>query len=260
MADDVLVKTLANVVRSSSPLVLAAIGETFTERAGIVNLSLDGSLMLSALAGFVVAINTQSIIIGTLAAMLVGMVIALIVAAWSAAETLAADSRRRITVSAMSGSGERASWITNTAMHSAAPAISAPVVALACHVSPDGDALGSMLGLLHVLRAANANVVASFPPPFVVAPHYRELPGLELLIHPDEFTASRQHGHAWLPGHVDIRVTKTCEHGHHRGADALARRQHGLTFFDLARAFDDRLSEGRSLKDLHRVLAFKFTR
>src|SRR5258707_15217209 len=83
MADDILVKTLANVVRSSSPLVLAAIGETFTERAGVVNLSLDGSLMLSALAGFIVAFNTRSIILGTLAAMIVGAIIALIVAASS---------------------------------------------------------------------------------------------------------------------------------------------------------------------------------
>jgi bifunctional oligoribonuclease and PAP phosphatase NrnA len=72
-------------------------------------------------------------------------------------------------------------------------------IALACHVNPDGDALGSMLGLLHVLRAANANVVASFPPPFVVAPHYRELPGLELLIHPDEF-----------PREPDVMVTFDC--------------------------------------------------
>jgi hypothetical protein len=53
------------------------------------------------------------------------------VAAWNAAETLAADSRRRITASAMSGSGERASCITNTAMHSAAPASRAIVVPLA---------------------------------------------------------------------------------------------------------------------------------
>ena len=34
-------------------------------------------------------------------------------------------------------------------------------VALACHVNPDGDALGSMLGLFHVLRAADVDVVAS---------------------------------------------------------------------------------------------------
>jgi phosphoesterase RecJ-like protein len=60
-------------------------------------------------------------------------------------------------------------------------------IALACHVSPDGDALGSTLGLFHVLRAAGRDCVASFPTPFVVAPHYRELPGLELLVPPDDF-------------------------------------------------------------------------
>ena len=83
MTDSPLVRTLAGILRSGSPLVLAAIGETFTERAGVVNLSLDGSLMLSALAGFIVGINTQSVLAGTVAAMLVGMVIALTVAASS---------------------------------------------------------------------------------------------------------------------------------------------------------------------------------
>jgi bifunctional oligoribonuclease and PAP phosphatase NrnA len=63
----------------------------------------------------------------------------------------------------------------------------ADTVALACHVNPDGDALGSMLGLFHVLRAAGRDVVASFPAPFVVAPHYRELPGLDLLTKPEDF-------------------------------------------------------------------------
>lgn len=72
-------------------------------------------------------------------------------------------------------------------------------VALACHVSPDGDALGSMLGLFHVLRAADYNVVASFPSPFVVAPHYRELPGLDLLSKPEDF-----------PAEPDVMVTFDC--------------------------------------------------
>jgi phosphoesterase RecJ-like protein len=44
-----------------------------------------------------------------------------------------------------------------------------------------------MLGMLHVLRAAGRAVVASFPTPFQVAPHYHELPGLELLTPPSEF-------------------------------------------------------------------------
>lgn len=80
MANDILINDLASLARNGAPLVLAAIGETFTERAGVVNLSLDGSLMLSALTGFIVAVNTHSIILGTLAAMLVGMVVASIIA------------------------------------------------------------------------------------------------------------------------------------------------------------------------------------
>jgi bifunctional oligoribonuclease and PAP phosphatase NrnA len=75
----------------------------------------------------------------------------------------------------------------------------APDVALACHVSPDGDALGSMLGLFHVLRNAGAQCVASFPTPFVVAPHYRELPGLDRLTPPHE-----------LPPEPAVMVTFDC--------------------------------------------------
>jgi phosphoesterase RecJ-like protein len=72
-------------------------------------------------------------------------------------------------------------------------------VALACHVNPDGDALGSMLGLFHVLRASGRDVVASFPPPFSIAPHYRELPGLDLLTDPAEY-----------PVEPDVMVTFDC--------------------------------------------------
>src|SRR4051812_19982805 len=83
MADQTVVNELAGVVRNGAPLLLAAIGETFTERAGIVNLALDGSLTLAALAAFAVAVNTESLILGTLAGIVVGAVIALIVAASS---------------------------------------------------------------------------------------------------------------------------------------------------------------------------------
>ncbi len=76
----VLIAQIAGIVSGGAPLVLAAIGETFTERAGVVNLSLDGSLMLSALTGFVVGVSSGSLVLGTLAAMLVGMLIALLVA------------------------------------------------------------------------------------------------------------------------------------------------------------------------------------
>lgn len=54
---------------------------------------------------------------------------------------------------------------------------------LACHVNPDGDALGSMLALGIALRAAGKQVVASWgSEPFAVPVSYRTLPGQELLV------------------------------------------------------------------------------
>jgi general nucleoside transport system permease protein len=75
-----LLNILATVVASAMPLVIAAIGETLTERVGVVNLSLDGSLILSAMLGFAAAVAWQSVIIGIIVAMIVGALIALIIA------------------------------------------------------------------------------------------------------------------------------------------------------------------------------------
>ena len=59
-------------------------------------------------------------------------------------------------------------------------------VVVSCHVNPDGDALGSALGLhLALTRAGRASVV-SFSEPFTVAPHYRFLPGVDQLTPPAE--------------------------------------------------------------------------
>jgi bifunctional oligoribonuclease and PAP phosphatase NrnA len=56
---------------------------------------------------------------------------------------------------------------------------SGTAVALACHVSPDGDALGSLLGFAHLADAAGCATVSSWPNPFAVAHHYRSIPGLD---------------------------------------------------------------------------------
>jgi phosphoesterase RecJ-like protein len=72
----------------------------------------------------------------------------------------------------------------------AAEAISsAASLALACHVNPDGDALGSMLALHRLARAAGKSSVASWPEPFVVGPHYAFLPGLDDAAKPADFPA-----------------------------------------------------------------------
>ena len=74
------VRVLASIVLQATPLTIAVCGETITERAGVVNLSLDGTMLLSAMAGFVAALESQSVWIGFLVAALVGALFALIVA------------------------------------------------------------------------------------------------------------------------------------------------------------------------------------
>lgn len=71
---------LASIVAAATPLVYAAIGETIAEKSGVVNLSLEGSIMLSAMTGFAAAFVTGNVLIGFVAAMVVAMLIAAIIA------------------------------------------------------------------------------------------------------------------------------------------------------------------------------------
>ncbi|HEY67336.1 MAG TPA: ABC transporter permease, partial [Thermoflexia bacterium] len=80
METDFLIQTLSSIVAAATPVVLASIGETISEKSGVINLSLDGSIALSAMTGFAVAFTTGSATLGLLAAMAVGALIALIVA------------------------------------------------------------------------------------------------------------------------------------------------------------------------------------
>ncbi len=73
----------ASVVAGAAPIVLAALGETITEKAGIINLSLDGTILLSAMAAFVIAFETGSLITGFIAGALVGALVAAVVAVFS---------------------------------------------------------------------------------------------------------------------------------------------------------------------------------
>jgi bifunctional oligoribonuclease and PAP phosphatase NrnA len=76
---------------------------------------------------------------------------------------------------------------------------SAPALALACHHTPDGDALGSMLALHHLALAHGKESVASWPAPFDVAPHYEFLPCLDQVTKPVDFPVS-----------PDVMVTFDC--------------------------------------------------
>lgn len=71
---------LAGVVAGATPIVLATLGETLTEKSGLINLSLDGSILLSAMVSFAVALNTGSLPAGFAAGALVGATVAAVVA------------------------------------------------------------------------------------------------------------------------------------------------------------------------------------
>ncbi|WP_394837574.1 ABC transporter permease [Pendulispora rubella] len=74
------VPILATAIATSTPLVFASVGETFSERAGVINLSAEGTIMLSAMTGFAAARATDSLLVGFAAAALTGVAVALIVA------------------------------------------------------------------------------------------------------------------------------------------------------------------------------------
>lgn len=78
-----VVETIRSVLSSATPLVYAGIGELLTERSGITNLSLDGSILVAAMAGFALAYISGSLLLGFALAMVVGALIALLVASSS---------------------------------------------------------------------------------------------------------------------------------------------------------------------------------
>ena len=80
MGNDIILFGLAGVIASGAPIVIAVIGETLTERAGVINLSLNGVILLSAMICFWVSVETDSLFLGFLAGMLVGALVATIVA------------------------------------------------------------------------------------------------------------------------------------------------------------------------------------
>jgi simple sugar transport system permease protein len=67
---------LAAIIRIATPLAFATLGEMFSERAGVLNLGIEGIMLLSAMAGFTAASLTGSLWIGVLAAMLAGAAMA----------------------------------------------------------------------------------------------------------------------------------------------------------------------------------------
>ena len=80
MNENIILIGLAGVLAAAAPVLFAAIGETISERAGVINLSANGVILLSAMAGFVTTFTTNSLILGFVAGGVVGGLVAFVIA------------------------------------------------------------------------------------------------------------------------------------------------------------------------------------
>ena len=71
---------LASAVSLATPLILAALGEVFAERSGIINLGIEGMMLFSGFMAFTVAFQSGNIWTGVLLAVLTGALMSLLFA------------------------------------------------------------------------------------------------------------------------------------------------------------------------------------
>ena len=76
----VLIGILASGIRLATPYLYAAIGETFGQRSGVLNLGVEGQMLLGAFAAFYVSYTTGNLWLAVLVAMLVGALMGLAMA------------------------------------------------------------------------------------------------------------------------------------------------------------------------------------
>ena len=71
---------LASGIRLATPYLFASIGEMFSQRSGVLNLGVEGQMLLGAFFAFYIAQNTGNLWLGVLAGMGVGALMGLAMA------------------------------------------------------------------------------------------------------------------------------------------------------------------------------------
>ncbi len=77
---DIVINLLVSVMAASTPLLLAATGELVVEKVAVLNLGVEGMMLMGAIAGFAVAHETGSLPLALLAAIFAGMALSLLFA------------------------------------------------------------------------------------------------------------------------------------------------------------------------------------
>jgi len=78
MSPDILASVLLTVIGAATPLLFAALGELVVEKSGVLNLGVEGMMILGAVCAFAVTATTGYSTLGILAGLLAGMAMAFI--------------------------------------------------------------------------------------------------------------------------------------------------------------------------------------
>ena len=73
----VMVAVVASAIRLAVPLLLASLGETFGQRSGVLNLGVDGIMLLGAFTGYYTVLKSGNVWLGLVAAGIVGLFLGL---------------------------------------------------------------------------------------------------------------------------------------------------------------------------------------
>lgn len=81
MISDILTAgVFASMIRLATPYLFASIGEMFGQRSGVLNLGVDGIMLMGAFFSFYAVLTTGSLLAGVVVAILVGLIMGLVVA------------------------------------------------------------------------------------------------------------------------------------------------------------------------------------
>ena len=69
---------IASLMVSATPILLAAVGEAVAEKSGVLNLGVEGMMIVGAVVGFLIAVNTNAPLLGFIFAAIVSGIFAMI--------------------------------------------------------------------------------------------------------------------------------------------------------------------------------------
>jgi simple sugar transport system permease protein len=72
------VNIILSIITAATPLLLAATGELITEKSGVLNLGVEGMMLVGAVIGFAASVHSGSALVGVIAAVVAGIAMAMV--------------------------------------------------------------------------------------------------------------------------------------------------------------------------------------